>query len=398
MQNPSYKDLLFYIITNCSAVIVHRATPSQKSDIVNLIRERTDETTLAIGDGGNDVAMIKAAHIGIGIYGKEGYQAASNSDYAIGEFKHLWRLMFVHGRWNGIRITYFAYFFYYKNILFALCQMYFAINNGFSGQTMFDDNYLLLYNTIITAVPIVVYALLHQDLNPKSHPIILKFMYFLYYETSIYELFNLFHYFIWIFYAFLHSAMIYYVSMYLSNTMGTYESDGKQSGFWLTSLIQYTCVIFLQIAILFTDNGMWNWVISVLYWFFGIIFYFPLFILVYDTMNLCYFSHYVILFLNRGEFWIMLLFCIVSCYLTIYLYNSVYRLIRPSFRKSILEVSSHFRKPGKEILTYPMIPLYGIYPNKMEHNRFVSYPYSNKYVPQTSTRTMNSLFCQSFIN
>ena len=29
--------------------------------------------TLAIGDGGNDVNMIMSAHIGIGIFGKEGY-------------------------------------------------------------------------------------------------------------------------------------------------------------------------------------------------------------------------------------------------------------------------------------------------------------------------------------
>lgn len=40
--------------------------------------------TLAIGDGANDVNMIQRAHVGIGIFGMEGYQAAGNSDYAIG--------------------------------------------------------------------------------------------------------------------------------------------------------------------------------------------------------------------------------------------------------------------------------------------------------------------------
>jgi P-type E1-E2 ATPase len=40
-------------------------------------------TTLAIGDGSNDVAMIHTAHLGVGIQGSEGTEAASNSEYAI---------------------------------------------------------------------------------------------------------------------------------------------------------------------------------------------------------------------------------------------------------------------------------------------------------------------------
>jgi phospholipid-transporting ATPase len=39
---------------------------------------------LAIGDGANDVSMICAANVGIGIIGKEGQQAARASDFAIG--------------------------------------------------------------------------------------------------------------------------------------------------------------------------------------------------------------------------------------------------------------------------------------------------------------------------
>mgnify|MGYP003317244573 CR=1 FL=1 len=48
---------------------------------------------LAIGDGANDVAMIQAADIGVGIFGKEGRQAVNNSDYAIGQFRFLVRLL-----------------------------------------------------------------------------------------------------------------------------------------------------------------------------------------------------------------------------------------------------------------------------------------------------------------
>jgi P-type E1-E2 ATPase len=31
-----------------------------------------EDITLAIGDGANDVNMIKSAHIGVGVFGKEG--------------------------------------------------------------------------------------------------------------------------------------------------------------------------------------------------------------------------------------------------------------------------------------------------------------------------------------
>jgi P-type E1-E2 ATPase len=60
---------------------------------------------LAIGDGGNDISMIQEAHVGIGLFGKEGNQAAYCSDYAICDFKALRRLMFWHGRGFALRFT-----------------------------------------------------------------------------------------------------------------------------------------------------------------------------------------------------------------------------------------------------------------------------------------------------
>jgi P-type E1-E2 ATPase len=50
-----------------------------------MIRQRFPlKNTLSIGDGANDVSMILKAHVGVGILGKEGMQAARSSDYAIG--------------------------------------------------------------------------------------------------------------------------------------------------------------------------------------------------------------------------------------------------------------------------------------------------------------------------
>ena len=83
--SKSMKTKFLSILGKCEAVVVCRASPSQKGQVVEMIKENEPEAvTLAIGDGANDVNMIQKAHVGIGIFGKEGYQAAGSSDYAIG--------------------------------------------------------------------------------------------------------------------------------------------------------------------------------------------------------------------------------------------------------------------------------------------------------------------------
>lgn len=87
------------ICNHCESVVACRVSPKQKQEIVSLVRKfNPGVTTLAIGDGANDVNMIAAAHVGIGITGVEGRQAARASDYAIGEFKILKWLILNHGR------------------------------------------------------------------------------------------------------------------------------------------------------------------------------------------------------------------------------------------------------------------------------------------------------------
>lgn len=97
--------LLFYdLAILADSVICCRASPSQKASLVKNIRKRVKKSiTLAIGDGANDIAMIQEAHVGIGITGKEGLQAARTSDYSIAQFRFLTKLLLVHGRWNYIR-------------------------------------------------------------------------------------------------------------------------------------------------------------------------------------------------------------------------------------------------------------------------------------------------------
>jgi P-type E1-E2 ATPase len=85
-----------------------------------MVKEKAGKITLSIGDGANDCNMILEANVGIGIFGKEGMRAVITSDFAIPEFRHLRKLLFVHGRQNYIRISYMILYFFYKNMLFTI--------------------------------------------------------------------------------------------------------------------------------------------------------------------------------------------------------------------------------------------------------------------------------------
>lgn len=103
--------------------------------IVSLIKRASCRPhTAAIGDGGNDIAMIQEAHVGIGIMGKEGRQASMSSDFAIAKFRFLRKALLVHGHWYYVRITTLALYFFYKNLLFITPQLFFGVHSGFSVQ------------------------------------------------------------------------------------------------------------------------------------------------------------------------------------------------------------------------------------------------------------------------
>ncbi|KJH50069.1 IC domain protein, HAD ATPase, P-type family [Dictyocaulus viviparus] len=123
--------LFLEIATMCTAVICCRVTPLQKAQVVDLVKRNKKAVTLSVGDGANDVSMIKTAHIGVG---QEGMQAVLASDYSIGQFKYLERLLLVHGRWSYIRMAKFLRYFFYKNFAFTLTHFWYSFFCGYSAQ------------------------------------------------------------------------------------------------------------------------------------------------------------------------------------------------------------------------------------------------------------------------
>uniref|UniRef100_A0A8C5H513 Phospholipid-transporting ATPase n=1 Tax=Gouania willdenowi TaxID=441366 RepID=A0A8C5H513_GOUWI len=149
----------------CKAVICCRVTPLQKAQVVELVKKYKRAVTLAIGDGANDVSMIKAAHIGVGISGQEGMQAVLSSDYSFAQFRFLQRLLLVHGRWSYLRMCKFLRYFFYKNFTFTFVHFWYAFFCGFSAQTVYDEWFITLYNLVYTALPVLGMSLFDQDVN-----------------------------------------------------------------------------------------------------------------------------------------------------------------------------------------------------------------------------------------
>ena len=83
--------------------------------------------------------MIVAAHVGVGIRGVEGQQAARASDFAIGEFKLLRRLLYYHGRESYRRNCGLILYNFYKNLVLVFPQLWFGFYSGFSGTSIYEQ-------------------------------------------------------------------------------------------------------------------------------------------------------------------------------------------------------------------------------------------------------------------
>ncbi|KAK1439400.1 hypothetical protein QVD17_05218 [Tagetes erecta] len=162
------EEKLFQLASNCAVVLCCRVAPLQKAGIVALIKKRTDDMTLAIGDGANDVSMIQMADVGIGISGQEGRQAVMASDFAMGQFRFLVPLLLVHGHWNYQRMGYMILYNFYRNAVFVLVLFWYVLFTGFTLTTAITEWSSVLYSVLYTSVPTIVIAILDKDLSRRS--------------------------------------------------------------------------------------------------------------------------------------------------------------------------------------------------------------------------------------
>ncbi|XP_036071928.1 phospholipid-transporting ATPase ID isoform X3 [Oryzias melastigma] len=237
----------------CKAVICCRVTPLQKAQVVELIKKHKKAVTLAVGDGANDVSMIKSAHIGVGISGQEGIQAVLASDYSFAQFRFLQRLLLVHGRWSYLRMCRFLCYFFYKNFAFTMVHFWFGFFCGFSAQTVYDQYFITLYNIVYTSLPVLAMGMFDQDVPDQRSLEYPK----LYEPGQLNLLFNKREFFICIAQGIYTSVVLFFVpyAVLLDATQSNGVPLADYQSFAVTTATALVIVVSVQIAL---DTGFWT--------------------------------------------------------------------------------------------------------------------------------------------
>uniref|UniRef100_A0A3P9QAL7 Phospholipid-transporting ATPase n=1 Tax=Poecilia reticulata TaxID=8081 RepID=A0A3P9QAL7_POERE len=231
----------------CPAVVCCRCTPTQKAQIVRLLQERTGKLTCAVGDGGNDVSMIQEADCGVGVEGKEGKQASLASDFSVTQFKHLGRLLMVHGRNSYKRSAALSQFVIHRSLCISTMQAVFSSVFYFASVPLYQGFLIIGYSTIYTMFPVfslvldkdvksevaMLYPELYKDLL-KGRP--LSFKTFL----------------IWVLISIYQGSIIMYGAMLL------FESE-----FVHIVAISFTSLILTELLMVALTVQTWHWLMIV---------------------------------------------------------------------------------------------------------------------------------------
>ncbi|KAK4371889.1 hypothetical protein RND71_007273 [Anisodus tanguticus] len=335
--DPSLRVMLLNLSLNCSAVVCCRVSPLQKAQVTSLVKKGANRITLSIGDGANDVSMIQAAHVGVGISGQEGMQAVMASDFAIAQFRFLADLLLVHGRWSYLRICKVVTYFYYKNLTFTLTQFWFTFRTGFSGQRFYDDWFQSLYNVMFTALPVIVLGLFEKDVSAslsKKYPELYK-------EGIRNTFFKWRVVVIWAFFAIYQSLVLYYFVID-SSTKGM-NSSGKIFGLWDVSTMAFTCVVVtvnLRLLMMCNTITRWHHITvggSILLWF--------IFVFIYSGISLPKEQKniYLVIYslMSTFYFYLVLLLVPVAALFGDFIYQGVQRWFFPYDYQIVQEIHRH---------------------------------------------------------
>lgn len=255
LLDPDVKQKFLLLCKQCKAVLCCRVSPAQKAAVVKLVKDTLDVMTLAIGDGSNDVAMIQAADVGVGIAGEEGRQAVMSSDYAIGQFRFLSKLILVHGRWSYKRFSEMIPSFFFKNVIFSIALFWYGIYNNFDGSYLFEFTYLMFYNLAFTSLPVIFLGIFDQDVSAKVSMLVPQL-----YTSGILRSEWTEAKFWWYMIDALYQSVISFFFPYLMYYKGFQASNGLpvDHRFWMGVVVTCIACIACNLYILF-HQYRWDW-------------------------------------------------------------------------------------------------------------------------------------------
>lgn len=358
LEREMEKDFLDLAVM-CRAVICCRVSPLQKALVVKLVKRHLKAILLAIGDGANDVSMIQAAHIGVGISGMEGLQAARSADVSIGQFRYLQKLLLVHGAWSYQRISKVILYSFYKNIVLYMTQFWYIFQNVFSGEVIYESWTLSFFNVIFAVLPPFAMGIFDQFISARlldRYP-------------QLYQLgqkgvfFKMHSFFSWIANAFYHSLIIY-IACELIWWSDLVQQDGKIAGHWVWGTGMYTAVLVTVLgkAALVTNTWTKYHVMAIP----GSLVIWMIFIPVYGTLlPMAHISQEYIGVVPRlfssPVFWLQIVVLPILCLVRDYAWKYAKRMYYPQSYHHIQEIQKYNIQDYRP--RFVKLPLFVSYPN-----------------------------------
>lgn len=310
----------------CAAVVCCRVSPLQKAQVTGLVKDHGD-ITLAIGDGANDVGMIQRAHIGVGISGQEGMQAVMSADFAIAQFRYLTPLLLVHGRWSYKRLARMINFFFYKNLLFGTTIFCFNAFTAFSGQYMYNDFYMTLFNVVFTSLLPIVIGMFDRDVDREMglrYPALYK-------QGQRNQYLNLTSILGWLTSSLYQSGIIMTFMLIgcSSTTIGV--SSGQPFAMFETGIIMFSIVLITVHMEIMQITEQWTIMHHIAIWLSNAVWY--LFLLIFGVFPISLSGDLYYLFVGvvapNPHMWLYLLLVPLTCQLPDFFWRQMRRHIWP---------------------------------------------------------------------
>ncbi|CAR27725.1 hypothetical protein ZYGR_0N02110 [Zygosaccharomyces rouxii] len=325
---PDLEDYLLTLGKMCKAVICCRVSPLQKALVVKMVKRKSSSLLLAIGDGANDVSMIQAAHVGVGISGKEGLQASRSADFAIGQFKYLKKLLLVHGAWSYQRISMSILYSFYKNIALYMTQFWYGFSNAFSGQSIMESWTLTFYNVFFTVLPPFVIGVFDQFVSSR----LLERYPQLYKLGQKGQFFSVTIFWGWIMNGFYHSGVIYVGSILFYRCGAVLNKHGEVADHWTWGVAVFTTslAIVLGKAALVTNQWTKFTFVAIPGSFILWIVYFPIYAAIFPHANVSREYYGVVSHTySSATFWLMLIVLTVFALMRDFVWKYYRRMYAP---------------------------------------------------------------------
>ena len=204
-------------------------------------------------------------------------------------------------------------YFFYKNIVFTLPQIFYAFVAAYSGQTIYDDWYISFYNLFFTSLPLAMRALFDEDINPhKDGAIYNKYLPKLYYIGQRSVIFNGYTFLWWLLFGMAHSLVVFVLPLYVFREC-LMTQQAQNNDMWSFSVTSFTSVILIVTMRLMATSRYLTWInlVSVVLLSLGIYFLY-IWASNYTGFSSTYQS--MVMIFQSPHYYLTVLLCVFLCY------------------------------------------------------------------------------------